>query len=205
MALDDYIRVLRARWNILALGVALGIAVAGVLAVAQAPTYVATTQLFLSVAGTDADRQQAYDGVLFAQQRAVSYAQVLSGPAGAQAVIERLRLSEDVADVERRIGVAVRPDGVLIDATTRDHAPERAMAMADALTGYLTGLVRRLERLDDGSPSLLQATVTRPAELPTEPVSPRTPVYLALGALLGMALGVAGAVLREALDSRVRS
>ena len=43
------------------------------------------------------------------------------------------------------------------------------------------------------------------AELPTAPASPRTAVYLALGLLLGLALGVTAAVLRDALDDRVRT
>ena len=47
-------------------------------------------------------------------------------------------------------------------------------------------------------------SVTRPAELPTAPVSPRKVFYLMFGALFGFALGIGGAVLREALDTRVR-
>jgi capsular polysaccharide biosynthesis protein len=205
MALDQYMRVLRARWMTVYLTVALGIAVAAVLAVSHASTYAATTQLFLSVAGTAADREQAYDGVLFAQHRARSYAEILSGPAGAQAVIDRLGLSESVPEVERRIRVAVRPDGVLIDVTANDEAPEEAMAMANALTGYLVGLARRLDRVDEDLPSPLTTTVTRPAQLPTERVAPRTPAYLALGVLLGMAVGVAAAVLQDAAGRRISS
>jgi uncharacterized protein involved in exopolysaccharide biosynthesis len=204
MPLDQYIRVLRARWLILVLSVALGIAVAGILAFSREPTYEATTQLFLSLAGTGADRPPAYEGVLFAQQRARSYAEILSGPAGAQAVIDRLGLSESVPNVQRRIRVAVRPDGVLIDATAEDHEPDRATAMANALASYLTALARRLDGLEDDPSSPLQAAVTGRAEVPTEPVAPRTPAYLALGAILGMALGVIGAVLQDAVERRIR-
>jgi capsular exopolysaccharide synthesis family protein len=41
--------------------------------------------------------------------------------------------------------------------------------------------------------------------LPADPVSPRKPIYLALGALIGLAVGVGGAVLRSLLDRRIRS
>jgi capsular exopolysaccharide synthesis family protein len=42
------------------------------------------------------------------------------------------------------------------------------------------------------------------ASIPTAPVSPNVLLNLALGALVGLALGVGGAVLRETLDTRIR-
>jgi hypothetical protein len=47
--------------------------------------------------------------------------------------------------------------------------------------------------------------VAGPPALPEDPVSPRLPVYLALGLLLGLALGVAAVMLRNVLDDRVRT
>lgn len=194
MPLQQYIRVLRARWMLVTASVMLGVVVAGVLAIIRPPTYAATTQLFLSVVPTGAEHGPTYEGALFVEERARSYADILSGPAGAQAVIDRLGLSDSPRDVQRKIHVAVPPDGVLINATATAEEPEKAMAMAHALAEQLPGLLRRLES------SSIQATVTRPPRLPVEPIAPRRLAYLALGAFLGLVIGVAGVAMVDTFN-----
>ena len=66
-------------------------------------------------------------------------------------------------------------------------------------------MVTRLEQPTAGGASLVKVSVTQPAALPTSPSSPRVKVNLALGLLVGLALGVGGAVLRETLDTRVKT
>src|SRR5204863_3064912 len=49
-----------------------------------------------------------------------------------------------------------------------------------------------------------KVSVTSPPRQPQDPVSPRNAPYLAIGLLLGLVLGVQGAVVRDAFDHRVR-
>ncbi len=56
-----------------------------------------------------------------------------------------------------------------------------------------------------GEPSPITVSVLRPATIPAEPASPNVRLNLVLGGLVGLALGVGLAVLREVLDTRIRS
>jgi succinoglycan biosynthesis transport protein ExoP len=196
-----YLRALRAHWPLFAGCVLACVLVAGLVAALQTPTYEARASLFVSSAASR-DLDQTYEGGLLAQQRARSYAELVSSPRLARAVVERLGLSESPAEVQRRLTASVPVDTVLIDVTARAASPERAVELADAVTVELPRFVQELEA--DGRSSPVSLEVASRPELPAAAASPRTGVYLALGLLLGLALGTAAVVLRDALDDRLR-
>jgi tyrosine-protein kinase len=203
MELAHYGRVLRARWVPFTACVVLCVLGAAALAALATPMYEARAQLFVS--SGNSDRDQTYEGGLLAQQRARSYAELVSTPGVVQAVIDELGLRSSVPDVQRQLAASVPVDTVLIDVTATAASAQRAKAMADAVAGQLPRFVNDLETApgDPGSP--VELRVASRAELPADPSFPRTPVYLALGPVLGLALGVAVAVLLDALDDRVRT
>jgi len=202
--IGQYVHVLRAHWVLVVLSILVCTAGAGALAWTGTPTYAAGTQLFVSTRGLPGEAGQAYEGGLYAQQRARSYAEIISSPGGAQAVIEELGLAEDVHSVQDKIRASVPPNSLLINVTVRDRSPRLAKSIADSLDDQLPRLADSLER-PEGGRSPVQVIVTRPARLPANPVSPQKPSYLALGVLFGLAVGVGGAVLRHALDHRIRN
>jgi polysaccharide biosynthesis transport protein len=148
---------------------------------------------------------QAYEGGLYAQQRARSYAGILSSPRGAEAAIEQLGLHESVESVQDKVRATVPADSLLINVTVTDRSARRAKSIADSLGRLLPALAEQLEKPEGRERSPILVTVTQPAQLPTDPISPRKSIYLALGALFGLAVGVGAAVLRRALDHRIRS
>src|SRR5207248_2290703 len=89
-----------------------------------------------------------------------------------------------------------------INVTVTDHSPQRAQAVASSLGQAFSSFVTSLESAK-GEKSPVRVSVTSAPRLPTSPVSPKKPVYLVLGALLGFLLGVVVAVLRE-VSSRSR-
>jgi succinoglycan biosynthesis transport protein ExoP len=205
MDLKGYLRVLRAHWMLVVISVLVCMAAAGGLAWTRTSIYAAKTQMFVSTSGVPADLSQTYQGGLFSQQRVRSYAKVMSSATVAQAVIDELHLSESVQDVQGKIRASVPTDSVLIDVTVKDESPRRAKAIADAVGHRFPTLVNTLERPQRGQSSPVTVTVTSPPRLPTDPVSPRKPLYLAFGLLLGLVVGVGGAVVRDILDRRIRS
>jgi succinoglycan biosynthesis transport protein ExoP len=207
MDLRQYVRVLQAHWLLIAVSVSICTAAAGYLAWTRPPTYAAEMQLYVSssIPKTGASSTENYAAVLLSQQRAVSYAQLLASPPVVRAVKQELGLSLSREEF-RPIISAFKPEGtVLINVTVRDRSPERAKAIADALGKRFPSFVDALEAPKREQTSPVKVSVTSPAELPTGPVSPQKKLYLVLGVLLGLVLGVGGAVLREVFDRRIRN
>jgi succinoglycan biosynthesis transport protein ExoP len=198
MELREYVRVLRAHWLLIVVSVALCTGAAGALAWTRTAVYAAQTQLFVSTRPTS-DLSETYAGGLFAQQRVRSYIELVSAPRVTAAVINRLRLPYSVEELQPRIQASIPPDTVLIDITVEDASPLRAKAIADALGVEFPRFIAELETPADGRAPPVSVSVAQPSQLPSAPVSPNKLLYLLLGAQLGLLLGVAGAVVREAL------
>src|SRR5919112_253032 len=78
------------------------------------------------------------------------------------------------------------------------------VARSRAVLDEFGTVVEQLER-PTGAPSPVDLTVTNPATVPTSPASPQTGLLLALGLVVGLALGAAAAVTRAPPDSRLHS
>jgi polysaccharide biosynthesis transport protein len=208
MDFHQYLQVLRRHWLLICLIILVCTASAAVLAWTRPPTYAAQTQLFVSTSGTarntPADLSQTYQGALFSQQQVFSYAQLVSSPAVVGAVVHQLHLSDSVANIQSEIRSSVPVGTVLINVTVTDQSPQRARAIANVLGEQASKFIVKLETPPDRNSSRVTMAVTRQAEEPTQPVSPRKPLYLVLGALLGVVLGIVITVVREGLDTRVR-
>jgi capsular exopolysaccharide synthesis family protein len=202
MTLGRYIDLLRDHRRLVGLSILLCMGAAVVLASTVTPTYEAKAQFFVSTGNLAAEGGGPYEAGLYEQQRARSYAEIISSPRQAELVSERFGLEGTVEDVEDRITAYVPPDSVVIYLAVRDSSPALAKAIADSIASRLSGLAASLEKPRGSGRSPITLTVTEPARLPVAPVSPQTPSYLALGALIGLALGIAGARLRHALDPR---
>jgi capsular exopolysaccharide synthesis family protein len=204
MDLNQYARVLRAHWLLIIFSILACTLAAGWLAWTRTPIYAAQTQLFVSTSGSTTDPIQTYQGGLFAQQRVGSYARIVASPAVAEAVIRQLGLRESVQQLQAKIHASVPTDTVLINVTARDASPPRAKAIADAVGRHFSAFVNALETPPGRRQSPVKVSVTSPAEVPTNPVSPRKSLAIVLGVVLGLVLGIGGAVLREALNRRIR-
>jgi capsular exopolysaccharide synthesis family protein len=203
--IGQLIDLLRARRRLALLSILLCTAAAAALAWTRPPTYLAKAQLFVSTNVRTGEIEQAFEGERYAQQRARSYAQIVSSARGAELVIESLGLSASVGEIDDKIRASVAPNSVVIDVSARDRSAELATAMATALAEEIPRLADRLERAGGSGRSPIEVTGAPPAEPPASPASPRKPLYVALGAVLGLALGIGSAALLQHLDRRVRS
>ncbi|MBI3687721.1 MAG: polysaccharide biosynthesis tyrosine autokinase [Actinobacteria bacterium] len=204
MEIRGYLRLLRRRWFVV-----VGLAVAGLIGaigvtLTATPVYQAKTEAFISLHdGTSV--ADAYQGGQFSMQRVKSYAQVVTSPAVTGPVVAELRLDLTPEQLARRITANAPLDTVLIDIAVKDPSPERAQQIATAVGTTFSAVVAQLEAPNDKVASPVTVTIVRPAALPTTPVSPRRAVNLTLGLLIGLALGVGVAMLRESLDTSVKS
>lgn len=168
------------------------------------PLYTASTQLFVS-AQSDAGVNSAYTGALFTQQRVKSYTEIISSPQVAQLVVNDLALQESPEAIAGQITATAPLDTVLLDVSVSDPDPHRAQRIASSLGRVFPRFVESIERPPTGGGSPVKVSVVKGAELPTAPTSPRVRLNLAIGLLLGLAAGTGASVLRDALDTRVRT
>jgi capsular exopolysaccharide synthesis family protein len=203
--LRDFVRVLRRRWRTVTVLVVAGLGISGAVTASATVVYQATTQVFVSLRDVTGRSASAYQDNLFSQQRVKSYVRIANSPAVTQPVVQRLRLDLSPRQLARRITASAPPDTVLIDISVRDPLPSRARDVANAAATQFGLVVGALESPGRGLPSPVSVTVVRPAELPVAPVAPRPMINLTLGLIVGLATGIGLAILREILDTTVKT
>ncbi|AYJ48121.1 polysaccharide biosynthesis tyrosine autokinase [Rhodococcus sp. P1Y] len=204
MEIQDYLRILRTRWMIIVVTVA--VAVLGALAVSllTTPTYQSCSRVFVSTSG-GSTVSESYQGNLFSQQRVASYSELVTGETLASRTIDELGLSMTPAQLAAKVTATSTPDTVLLDICVVDTAPETARNVANSLASQLTTLVRELETPEDGGSAAAGVRSVEQAQASSSPISPKTTRNLALGAAVGLLLGIALAVLRDRLDNTIKT
>ncbi|TKA11624.1 polysaccharide biosynthesis tyrosine autokinase [Actinacidiphila oryziradicis] len=202
--LRDYLRLLSRRWRIIAALTLLGTGLGVLATYAATPEYRASTTLFVSMQN-GADTAQLNQGNVFTQARVQSYAKMAASPFVTRTVIATLKLDMTSAQLASKISASAQPDTVLLRITVTDTNPDRAALLSNTVAGCFADMVSELERPVAAEDSPVRLSVTERASTPTAPSSPRPVVNLALGLLSGLALGAGCAVLRESLDTSVRT
>jgi succinoglycan biosynthesis transport protein ExoP len=203
--LKDVLQAVRSGWWLLVGAVLLTVAGAATTTYLATPLYSSSTQLFVSASSSDATSAAAYQGNLFSQQRVTSYAQLLTGEQLAGQVVDELRLDLTPAELAGKVSATALPDTVILNVTVTDTSAQRAQQIADALGRQFTARVAELETPDGARASTVKVTTVQAADLNGTPVSPDATRNLALGAVLGMLLGLGLALLRSRLDNTVKS
>lgn len=204
MDLRDYVRVLRKRWRLVAVCTLLAIGAAAIVTWQATPVYQASTQLFVAARDTSSDVNSLNAGGQFTQQRVQSYADIVNSPEVTQAVAARLGNGLSAKQIADEISASAPLNTVLLNIDVKDTSPRRAQQIADAVSDEFATFAADLETPDGSGTSPVKVTVVKHASLPSSPVSPRKALNLALGLLVGLAIGVGGAVLRETLDTSVK-
>lgn len=207
MELRDYLRILRQSWVLIVLLTLLGIGAGAAYSIITTPKFSSSAKVFVSTsAGSTVSELQ--QGNTFTQQRVKTYADLATTPIVLLPVIEELSLETSAQDLAQQITATAPLDTSLIEITATDADPELAAAVATAVSDSLTQVVQTIEasEAEDGTTrSAVKLTLVQHAAVPEAPVSPNVPLNVALGGLVGLALGIGIAVLRETLDTRIRN
>lgn len=203
MNLSDYLRLIRRRWLFVTTAGVLGVLLAGVVSLLLPPTYKATTQLFVAIqgSGTVMELQQ---GNTFTQARVESYVRTASTPSVLEPAIESLGLDTSPSELASNIEAIAEPDTVLIRLSASSESPVEAAALAQAVAESLVDVVEELERPSPDQASPVRLSVVASASAPSTPSSPNAALILTAGLLIGLTLGFFLALLRFALDTRIR-
>jgi capsular exopolysaccharide synthesis family protein len=203
MDLRGYLRAIRKGWWIVLVVTLLG-AGEGVLANERAtPIYAGHVTFYVSTPSSTGN-SSALSADQFAQDRANSYVQLLSSERLARAIIAATRLNLTAGQVMGEITGTAQLNTVLVKATVKDPTPSRALRIASALATQFPAMVDVLDNRGTGASTVVLNVVSGPS-VGHSPISPHKKLNLGLGILIGLVLGVAAALLREVMNTTVRS
>lgn len=204
MDFKQFLAVLRRRWIAIVLILAVTVGAAAAFTFTRTPKYESSTKVFLSV--DVRDTTDAYAALLFASNRASSYADLAQSSELAQRVIDTLNLDMTAEELADQIDAAVLETTSLITLTVTDTDARRAQTIADTTTELFTKYVAELETPSGGSAdSQIIARITAKATYSPSQVSPNVVLNLVVAFLIGTMLGVALAVARDLLDRTIRT
>ena len=207
--------MLRRSWLWILLAAIIGVTAAWAVTSAITPRYSATSAAFVS-SDRGSTLNEIAQGNAFTERRVSTYAQLATEPIVTQPVIDEFGLLISPQEFASSVTVTVPVDTTLIEITVQHPSASVASSLANALMASLAATVADVETTPattiapDGTvvsenTSPVKITPVRPAEIPTAPVSPNLILNLIIGLFAGIALGVLAAILRDLLDTRIRS
>ncbi|MGX1159822.1 capsular exopolysaccharide synthesis family protein [Arthrobacter sp. SLBN-100] len=222
MDLTEYLRLLRVYWKAIVAFTLLATLAACGWTILQPKIYSSDSSGIVVTPGSD-NVSLSLAGDSLAKAKVKNYESVAKSRLVADRVIQALELNTTADTLLGAISVKVPLDTAEIRVTAESTDPATAQRVADAWVNGLAAQVEAIETVPAGeavvesgaatpgagSSANTTATAVRvlplgKAVLPTSPTSPNVKLNLALGALVGSALGVAYAVIRRHLDRRIR-
>jgi succinoglycan biosynthesis transport protein ExoP len=204
MEIQDYLKILKTRWIIIAVTVVVAILGALGASLLATPLYESSARMFVSTSG-GATVSETYQGNLASQQLVSSYSELATSEALAARVLTVLPLNLTPGQLAAKVATTSTPDTVLFNLTVTDASPALARDIANATADQLTAQVRELETPSDGGTPSAGVKTFQQASAASAPVSPDTKRNLALGAAVGLLIGIALAVLRDRLDNTIKN
>jgi succinoglycan biosynthesis transport protein ExoP len=205
MELYEYWRLLIRHLPLLIVASLIGLGGASYVNFVTDPEYSASADVFVTTPSTTIDIGALATGSNFSEQRVVSYAQIISGPATLGPVIEKLDLGVTTSELAQDIN-AFAPDGTVlirIDVTGKD--PNKVAAIANAVAEQFEQTVQYLEATSASTSTNIKVTPVRQALPNYTPTSPNKLLNSILGVILGFALGSGLVILRIFFDRTVKN
>jgi capsular exopolysaccharide synthesis family protein len=201
----EYIDVVRERWRFIVAALLLGLGAAAAAIYLVPREYAASATVIVSPQ-PGADPTGSSDDAEISGQRLGIYGELLNSTRLTRDVVSDLRLATTPEELAGRIAVTTSPDSVLLTATVTDRTPDGAVSIANAVADQFIRNVAEIEQpADPLRPPPVVGKVFEAAQPPADQVAPRPSLYLALGVVLGLVLGIGSALLRHALDFRIKN
>ena len=181
-------------------------AASGLWTLFQTPTFRATSQLYVSVDSGGVALESAQQFTSSVRQAVNSYTEIISSPLVMDVVSDELGGEPSSSTLESQVTATSSENNLLIDVSADNADPVLAAMISNTTSRVFADVViDQLERTSGDASARLQVSVVRPAQVPSTAVSPNVQRNLALGFLLGLLIGFGAAVLRAALDTRIRT
>lgn len=201
MDFSEFIGVLRTRWRMIAACVVLAVLAAVAATALTTPVYTAQARVYLSTAGKTSDGEGGGTFVL-TNADLDTYVSILDTPAVLNPIREELGLPKG-----HPVNVTAEVAGStsILRITARASDPKEAAAVANETGPQLGKVAGEFSTLLAASGQKVVSTPIAPATTPSSPTSPDPVRNIGLAVLVGLALGLGLALLRHALDTKVRT
>jgi polysaccharide biosynthesis transport protein len=196
--------VLSRRWRWVAATTLVGLLGALTFALTSTATYRASAGVFFSLQYGDS-ASELVQGSTYTQNQVASFARLATTPVVLEQVIEELDLDLRPDQLAKQIEASAPLDTVIIDIAVTDSSPERSARIANAVAETLSDTVVQLGPQNATGDTTVRALTVAVAEVPDDAASPDIPLYLAVGVLVGLLLGLGAAFARDALDTRLQA
>ena len=203
MDLRGWARALRKGWWIVLVATVLAVGVGVAITLLTPKQYASSVTFFVR---TPADQiAGAFQGDAFAQKRVNSYVQLADSRALADLVVADSGVTLTPNEVRSRISAKGDLNTVLLTVTVTDTDPLQSLRLAESISGQFVSLVSSIETSPGSSLPTVSLVVTSAAALNPTPVSPLPGINIGLALVIGALVGVVVAVLREVLDTTIRT
>jgi len=206
--LRQYLLVLRRQAWLVALVACAAVGIAALVSYLQDPVYRASMKIVVGQGGGIFQPQFGNSVEPFTQ----TMTNLLESDIVAGTVIDNLGLSTTPEALLRRLHVTSRTESSVLELTYNSSSKDEAVVVLSEFGSVFGTLVdqrlgsRAEGRTPGGEPlTPITASVFDPAHLEPGVVSPNPERTMVIAGVLGLALGIALAFLRDALDDRIRS
>lgn len=204
MTSHSILQAVARRWRVVLACVLLATASAAGTAFLLRPKYEAHVQIFVAAQDQGAqDLAAAFQGGQFTTARVQSYVNLVTSPEVTQPVIQQLHLPYTPVQLAQEISASTPQNTVLLDISVTDHSARRAYLISGAIAGSFISFVNRLETTPAGNP--VKLSISSPPALTPGPIFPDKPLAIALGMFIGLAIGLAAAVIRDRMDDTIKT
>lgn len=204
MKIPQLFRILRRHLILLVIMLIAGGAAGFGISALMPPSYSARTELFVSVptSGDPYEMRMASD---FIKERIQTYVGMVGSESVLEPVITDLDLDTTPRELASRVEAISDPETVLITVQASAEDADSAARLSTAVSRSLTERISMLEnpgKTDSSAIDLIEANEAVP---PSRPDGLPHWLFIPIGALLGLAAGIAVAVVRGTYDNVVRS
>ncbi|KZE38900.1 capsular biosynthesis protein [Bhargavaea cecembensis] len=200
ISLQDLFKTLRKRLWLIIMSTVIAATIAGVISfLVMTPIYQASTQILVNQTERQSEAFTSQD-IQTNLQLINTYNVVIKSPAILNKVIEELELNETAGSLNQKVTVNSEQNSQVVTVSVQDPNQKQAVDIANTIATVFEKEIPTLMNVDN-------VNILSPAVMPANPspVKPDPMLNIAIGAVIGLMLGVGIAFLLEYLDTTVKT
>jgi Mrp family chromosome partitioning ATPase len=198
--LSHYLQAVKRQGWLVMLVLGLSILASYAVVASQKSVYRASTKIVVGQGGGQ------FQPILGSQGLTLTMTNLFESEVVARQVIQNLGLQATTDDLLKQTHVTVRPDSSVLNISYDASSRQQAVRILSTYAAVYTKLVDNLRREKRNGPfALVDARVWDPPHALSDRVSPKPKKTIGFAAVLGLAVGLILAAVRESLDDRIRT